>query len=120
MALSQDEKTPVRYYSLSAQIMEERQSYYDSLASATCGTGEITAWLLWFIEMVSKAIERSLEIPDRITMKSRFWKTRQGMGLNERQVKAINRLLDAGPGGFEGDMTNRKYAGMNHVSRATA
>lgn len=120
MALSRDEKTPVRYYSLSAQIMEERQSYYDSLASATCGTGDITEWLLWFIEMVSKAIERSLEILDRITMKSRFWKTRQGMGLNERQVKAINRLLDAGPDGFEGDMTNRKYAGINHVSRATA
>jgi len=31
-----------------------------------------------------------------------------------------NRLLDAGPGGFEGGMTNRKYAGMTHVSRATA
>jgi Fic family protein len=40
--------------------------------------------------------------------------------LNDRQRKAINRLLDAGPGGFEGGMTNRKYAGITNVSRATA
>ncbi len=30
------------------------------------------------------------------------------------------RMLDVGPGGFEGGMTNRKYAGMAHASRATA
>ena len=29
-------------------------------------------------------------------------------------------MLAVGPGGFEGGMTNRKYAGMAHVSRATA
>jgi Fic family protein len=40
--------------------------------------------------------------------------------LNDRQRKALNRLLDAGPAGFEGGLTNRKYAGMNHASRATA
>ena len=42
------------------------------------------------------------------------------IGLNDRQCKAVNRLLDAGPGGFEGGMTNRKYAGIGHISRATA
>jgi Fic family protein len=29
-------------------------------------------------------------------------------------------LLEAGPGGFEGGLTNRKYAGITHVSKATA
>ena len=51
---------------------------------------------------------------------TRFWQRHAQAELNERQRKVLNRLLDAGPGGFEGGMTNRKYAGMTHVSRATA
>jgi len=40
--------------------------------------------------------------------------------LNERQIKALDRLLDAGPGGFEGGLTARKYMAMTKVSKATA
>ena len=40
--------------------------------------------------------------------------------MNERQRKVINRLLDAGYGGFEGGLTTRKYVSMAKVSRATA
>ncbi|MDP3703643.1 MAG: hypothetical protein Q8R78_04590 [Candidatus Omnitrophota bacterium] len=32
----------------------------------------------------------------------------------------LNTLLDAGPGGFQGGLTTRKYVSMAHVSRATA
>ncbi len=32
----------------------------------------------------------------------------------------INRLLDAGPGGFVGGLTTRKYMGMTKTSRATS
>lgn len=31
-----------------------------------------------------------------------------------------NKLLDAGKSGFEGGMTNKKYASITSVSRATA
>ncbi len=40
--------------------------------------------------------------------------------MNERQRKVVNRLLDAGSGGFEGGLTTRKYVSMAKVSRATA
>ena len=40
--------------------------------------------------------------------------------LSARQRKVINKLLDAGKGGFEGGLTNRKYAALTKVSRATA
>ena len=40
--------------------------------------------------------------------------------LNERQRKVLNRLLDAGRGGFEGGLTTRKYVGLTKTSRATA
>ena len=40
--------------------------------------------------------------------------------MNERQKKAVNRLLDTGKGGFQGGLTTRKYVSMAKVSRATA
>ena len=40
--------------------------------------------------------------------------------LNVRQQKALNALLDAGPCGFVGGMTNKKYAHLTRVSPATA
>ena len=40
--------------------------------------------------------------------------------LNERQRKALNSMLDAGPEGFVGGMTNRKYAHLTKASPATA
>jgi len=32
----------------------------------------------------------------------------------------VNRLLEAGPGGFEGGLTNRKYRGITKTTRETA
>jgi Fic family protein len=40
--------------------------------------------------------------------------------MSERQRKVVNRLLDAGPGGFQGGLTTRKYVSMTGASRATA
>ncbi len=40
--------------------------------------------------------------------------------LNERQVKAINRMLEKGTDGFEGGMTARKYMAITKTSKATA
>jgi Fic family protein len=56
----------------------------------------------------------------RVLLKARFWEIHSQTELNQRQRKVINRLLDAGPGGFEGGLTNRKYAGMTKSSRATS
>jgi Fic family protein len=56
----------------------------------------------------------------RVMLKARFWKRYAQTGLKERQGKIINRLLEVGSGGFAGGLTNRKYAAMGHVSKATA
>ena len=57
---------------------------------------------------------------ERVLAKARFWMRHGQSGLNLRQQKALNALLDAGPGGFVGGMTNKKYAHLNRVSPATA
>lgn len=48
------------------------------------------------------------------------WQSLAGTPLNDRQRKAVNRLLDAGQGGFAGGLTNRKYRGMTSTTPDTA
>lgn len=120
MALAQDEGLATRYYSLSSQIMADLKSYYNVLERTNKGDGDLTEWILWFLDCMSKAIQHSNDLLASVIQKSRFWQLHTESNLNDRQRKVINRLFEAGPVGFEGGMTNRKYASMTHVSRATA
>lgn len=121
MALAQDEKCGDRYYSISSQIMEERKEYYAVLEKNSRQTdADVTGWLLWFLECYGRAMAKSDKIIGHVLLKADFWREHAQTGFNEKQKKALNKMLDAGPGGFEGGLTTRKYAGMNKVSRATA
>ncbi|NDY74531.1 DUF4172 domain-containing protein [Desulfobacter hydrogenophilus] len=120
MLLARDENSPKRFYSLSSQIMAERNEYYDILNSTQIENLEITNWLIWFLECMNRAILNSNSLLERIMIKARFWKTFAQTLLNNRQTKVINRLLDAGPNGFDGGLKNKKYMGISHTSRATA
>ena len=120
MALAQDETLATRYYSISSRIMAERESYYAILDRTNKGDGDITEWMMWFLDCVTKAILQANSLLGNVMQKSRFWQCHAQTVLNDRQRKVVNRLLEAGHGGFEGGLTNRKYAGIAHVSRATA
>ena len=120
MLLARDENNPRRFYSLSSQIMAERSEYYEILKTTQTGTGDITEWLRWFLECMNRAILNSNTLLRKILIKSRFWQKFAQTRLHERQTKVINRLLDAGAGGFEGGLKNKKYIGIAHTSRATA
>lgn len=119
-ALAQDEERPTRLYSLSARFMAVRSEYYDALQALSVGTLDATDWLLWFLDQITAACSDSARTIERILAKARFWMRHGQSGLNARQQKALNVLLEAGPAGFVGGMTNKKYAHLNRVSPATA
>ena len=120
MALARDEKLTTRCYSLSAQIIEERQSYYEVLEKTQKSGLDITPWLQWFLGCFERAIDRSDELVGKVLLKARFWEIHHNKSLTKRQQKVINCLLDAGPDGFVGGLTTRKYVGMTKASRATS
>lgn len=120
LALARDEKLVTRFYSLSAQILEDRQGYYEILEKSQKSGLDITNWLSWFLGCFERAIDRSDELVGKVLQKSRFWEIHHNKPLTERQLKVVNRLLDAGPDGFEGGLSTRKYAGMTKASRATS
>lgn len=120
MALAMDEGTQVRLYSLSSQIAEERKRYYVELQNAQGGEGDVTDWFCWFLGCVTRAMTHAEQEVDRVLAKARFWQRVRAVPISERQLKVVNRLLDAGPGGFEGGITTRKYVALTGTSRATA
>jgi Fic family protein len=119
-ALAQDEDRSVRLYSLSARFMAVRNEYYDALQALSRGTLDATNFLRWFFDQIVAACADSAHTVERVLAKARFWMRHGQSGLNVRQQKALNALLGAGPRGFVGGMTNKKYAHLNRVSPATA
>ena len=120
MMLSRDEGQSVRLFSLSAQILRKREGYYAILERTQRGGLEVTEWLVWFLLQVEAAAASAEQTVANTLAKARFWLRHQATVLNERQQKVLNRLLDCGPGGFEGGMNTRKYMGLARTSRATA
>jgi hypothetical protein len=53
---------------------------------------------MWFLTVVGRAIHQAQTELDAVLLKTRFRQRRAGVGLNARQVKLINKVLD----GFEG------------------
>jgi len=119
-ALAQDERRSVRLYSLSARFMAARDAYYAALEQASRGSLDVTHWLAWFLVNFTAAVRDSRHTLDHVLRKARFWMQHAKDQLNARQRKALNLMLDAGPQGFVGGMTNRKYAHLTKTSPATA
>lgn len=116
MQLAKSDKTPDRFYSVSAQIRLERNQYNDILERTQKGTLNITAWLLWFLKCVDSALNATDIIVQKVLAKARFWDSHTSTSINERQRKMINQLFD----GFIGKLTSSKWAKMTKCSTDTA
>src|SRR5579862_1302180 len=57
MALARSENSPQRFYSMSAQIRQERDVYYNILEQTQQGTVDITSWMKWFLDCLGRAID---------------------------------------------------------------
>ncbi|MEO7162595.1 MAG: Fic family protein [Bdellovibrionia bacterium] len=120
MAIAQDEAIGRRLYSLSTQIIQERNVYYEILEKTQKQSCDITEWLKWFLQMYTRAVNRSQDMIQKALRVGQFWQKRSNAELNERQLKVIKRLVETEPVGFEGGLTNRKYVSMTKTSRETA
>ncbi|MFH0791083.1 MAG: Fic family protein [Candidatus Omnitrophota bacterium] len=120
MALAQDEKLKIRFYSVSSEIMRKRDEYYKILEDVQRCRVDSTQWFLWFIKCVTAAIEHSQDIIADVFMRVDFWNQHAQTQLNPRQRKVLNRILEVGRGNFTGGLTTRKYMSITKVSRATA
>jgi Fic family protein len=116
MALARSENSSQRFYSMSAQIRQERTAYYGILEETQKGKSDVTKWMEWFLVCLGRAIDGAQTALSAVLSKARFWERVQAVPLNDRQRSVINRLLD----GFEGKLTSSKYALLTGCSQDTA
>ena len=116
MLLAKADRSPQRFYSMSAQILREKGTYYDLLEHTQKGGLDITAWLQWFLDFLSQAMDNTEETLSRIFDRHQFFEKHRNTSLNPRQQKMIAALLD----GFFGKLTSTKWAKMTKSSTDTA
>jgi len=116
MSLARSENSPQRFYSMSAQIRQERAAYYGILERTQKGDLNITRWMDWFLGCLGRAIDGAQTTLAAVLSKARFWESIAGVAINERQRMVLNRLLN----GFEGKLTTSKYAKLAKCSPDTA
>lgn len=120
LALARDSGEMSRMIRTSQRLLDRRNDYYEQLGKAQHGGLDVTAWVAWFVEQVQVSCEEASSVIDDTLVKARFWMEHRDKDLNERQRKVMNLLLNAGPGGFEGGMSTKKYESIANTSRATA
>jgi Fic family protein len=116
MLLARSDGTTQRFYSMSAQILQERTAYYDVLKQTQKGGLDVTEWMQWFLDCIGRALDETEGILETILQKARFWEQPSTTGLNERQRLMLNKLLD----NFEGKLNSSKWAKMTKCSQDTA
>lgn len=116
LTLARSEHSSQRFYSMSVQIRQERNDYYEILERTQQGTLDVTPWMEWFLACLERAIGGAQATLAAVLQKARFWQAVRDVAINDRQHLMLNRLLD----GFEGNLTTSKWAKIVKCSPDTA
>lgn len=116
MQLARADKSKQRFYSMSAQIQVDRNTYYEILESTQKGDLDITPWLEWFLTCLLHSMAQTDETIAATLKRVRFWETHRTTDFNPRQQKTLQLLLDD----FFGKLTVSKYAKITKVSTDTS
>lgn len=115
MLLARSENSSERFYSLSKQILAERNEYYEILKKSQ-HNNDIAEWLVWFLNCLKNALQETENSIQNILQKAEFWEKHATIKINERQRLMINKLFDE----FYGKLTTSKWAKITKCSTDTA
>jgi Fic family protein len=115
-ALARSEKSAQRFYSMSSQIRQERNAYYEILERTQKGSLDIMPWMDWFLGCLGRAFEGTEKTLATVLHKAQFWQKHAAVNMNDRQRLLLNKMLD----GFDGKLTSSKWAKIATCSQDTA
>jgi len=122
--LSKELGLEYKYFSISTAVINDKKSYYEILEKTnrlhTKKAYDFTEWILWHTNMLNSATLESVKNIDTVVKKTKFWDKAREFKLNEKQIKVLNKLLDAGENGFKGGLTNKKYRSITNTTQITA
>jgi Fic family protein len=117
MQLARADGSAQRFYSMSVQIRQERNAYYDILEKIQKNADmDVTPWVKWFLSCLDRALATTEDTLAGVFQKAHFWQKHPESSLNKRQIMMINKLFK----GFEGKLTSSKWAKIAKCSQDTA
>lgn len=102
-----------------SKILEQRKKEYYAALERCNRTLEVTHWVDFFSDAVLQAQQESTDLLYFLVEKSKMLTSLAG-NLNGRQEKALLRLFNEGPRGFQGGLSAEKYIAITKASKATA
>ncbi len=103
---------------LSSVIEKNKKAYYQALAS-TNHSLDINPWLAYFTDTIIAAQKRTQAFIELLIRKGKLLQEYQQQ-LNDRQVKVLKKLFEAGLDGFEGGLSAKNYMTINDCAPSTA
>ncbi len=116
LLLARSDDSSQRFYSLSNQILIERKVYYEVLQKVQYKDGNITEWIVWYLNRLYDALKNTEQTINKVLYKADFWDIHKETVLNARQRMMVNKLLD----GFIGKLKTSKWAKITKCSQDTA
>ena len=114
--LARGERSEFRFYNVSSQINKDKHHYYDILERMQHGDGDITEWLVWYMQKLMDSLDEAETIITTILNKSFFWQKASAVPMTERQTRILNLFLD----GYEAKITSKTWATLAKCSKDTA
>jgi Fic family protein len=116
MMLARGDGSELRFYNISAQINRNKNKYYDVLEATQRGDGDITQWLVWYVNTLIASLDDAYAEVCTVLNKSLFWQAHSDMIFSERQKTVLNLFLD----GYEAKITSKNWATLAKCSTDTA
>lgn len=116
MMLAKGDDSELRFYNISAQINKDKNHYYEILEDVQHGDGDITEWLVWYINTLIASLDDAYANICIVLNKSIFWKCHSEITFTERQTTILNLFLD----GYEAKITSKNWATLAKCSKDTA
>lgn len=114
--LARSDKSKFRFYNISSEINRDKNHYYDTLERTQHGNGDITKWLVWYLQTLSNSIKEANMMVSTVLNKSFFWMNAAHVPMSPRQKYTLNLFLD----GYEAKITSKNWADLNKCSPDTA
>lgn len=116
MVLATLDGNKLHFYSLSSQILKDKNHYYKVLERTQRGDGDITDWLVWFFNAIIAAVDNSGAMLSMVLRKAAFWNNHVQASITDRQRMVLNKYLD----GYEAKLTAKNWEKITGVSKDTA
>ncbi len=116
MLLARGEKSEFRFYNVSSQINNNMIRFFLIVERMHHVDGDITEWLVWYMQKLVDALDEADTIVTTILNKSFFWQKASSVPMTERQTQVLNLFLD----GYEAKITSKTWATLAKCSKDTA